>query len=136
MAVNEPRVFHPKLPVQVDLSSLNFAYDRLSDTLLVTFGDGAPRPGVSIPLSDFEYLRVDAETEAIIGVQIEDFLDYAVYENGSYLDFAEFAGIEDKVLARIRRAVEDRRRQMGQQDRQRALIEAWLKSLRLGQSIV
>ncbi len=135
MAVNEPRVFHPKLPVQVDLSSLNFAYDRLSDTLLVTFGDGTLRPGVSIPLSDFEYLRVDTETEAIIGVQIEDFLDYAVYENGSYLDFAEFAGSEDRVLARIRRAVEDRRRQMGQQDRQRALIEARLKGLRLGQSI-
>lgn len=135
MAVNEPRIFHPRRPAKIDVSDLTFTYDRLSDTLLVLFGGVSPRPGVSIPLSDFEYVRVDAENEEIMGIQIEDFLDYAVYENGIYLDFAEFAGIEDKELALIRRTIEEGRRQLGQQDRQRALIEAWLKSLRLGQSV-
>ncbi len=59
-------------------------------------------------------------------MQIADFLDHAVYENTLYLDFAEFAGIEANVTARIRRTIEDR---------QGALLETWLKSVRLGQGV-
>lgn len=135
MAVNTPRVFHPKLPRPFDTSQLVIDYDRVSDTLSVFASGATPRPGVSVPISDFEYVRVDATTEEIIGLQVEDFLIHAVYVNPLYLSLAEFAGVEEPELAAIRAAVEERQRRMDPWERRQALLDAMLGGLRLTEGV-
>ena len=79
MAVNEEplRIFRPKWPSRraIDPGRVAFTYDRLSDTLFVDLF-GRAMPAVSVPAEldqdDVDvYLRVDAATEEVIGLQIE-----------------------------------------------------------------
>lgn len=80
-----PHAFNPAWPEPSSLAAnqVRFTYDRPSDTLFVDFY-GDARPAASIPLErgdrDYFFLRVDPETEAVVGLQIEHFLSYAVVQ--------------------------------------------------------
>lgn len=114
------RTFDPKWPA---LNSLNFEqvvalYDRLSDTLIVHFY-GLGRPAVSVPMenqpTDHAFLLVDATTEAVVGIQIEEFLSEVVHQEPRFLQLAELAGVKRAELDAIRRG-------MSQEDRKRAAV--------------
>lgn len=49
-------------------------YDPVSDTFLVAFAPGRPAAGMALETGDREYayLRVDLDTEEIVGIEIED----------------------------------------------------------------
>lgn len=76
-----------------------WSYDRFSDTMMVHFhGKSLPAFAVSIEVGPYDYLfaRVDPKTERVVGVQIEDFLTFAVSQQPSLawaLDFARLNGI-------------------------------------------
>jgi hypothetical protein len=77
------RAFKPTWPDPSSLSAnqMWFTYDRPTDTLFVDFyGDARPAASVQLDRGDRDYLflRVDPETEAVVGLQIEHFLSYAV----------------------------------------------------------
>jgi hypothetical protein len=130
MALIEPRKFLPKAPPveSLDPAKLVCTYDAVSDTFLFhLYGPG--RPGVSIPTSDFEYLRLDPTTEEVIGFQVEDFLARAVYADPTYLDLAELANIDPEQIAAIRRTIESRRRLMPPEQRKQELAAAMTRRL-------
>lgn len=85
------QTFKPRWP---DLTSLPFdqvqlTYDRPSDTLFIDLC-GEARPAASVPLDrgdrDYIYARVDPETDAVIGLQIEHFLSYAIEQHPGLVD--------------------------------------------------
>lgn len=136
MAVSEPRVFHPKRAANFDTAAIRFEYDRTSDTLMAYHeGKEFLRAAVSVPASDFEYFRVDAHTEEIVGFQIEDFLLHAVHVNPLYLALAEMAGFDADELAAVRAAVEERQRRMDPQERGSALLNLMFGGFPLGQGV-
>lgn len=47
-------------------------YDELSDTYFIFFY-GAPEPSISVDVTETMYAMLDAETEDLIGIQIEAF---------------------------------------------------------------
>ena len=87
-------------------------YDRASDTLMLHVR-GEPRPAVSIPIESREdgvYVRLDRETNQVVGIQIEgfiaDFID-RFPELADLLKSAHLRGIErDEAVAIARRAQE------------------------------
>ena len=93
--------FVPKWPDLSELSAerIVLAYDVPSDTLFVDFCDEA-KPAASLALDlgelDYYYLRVDAETEEVVGLQIEHFRSYAVPQHpwlAHALDVATLEGV-------------------------------------------
>lgn len=90
MAMSNPesqlRVFHPIWPDANDLAVRRslWSYDRFSDTMMVHFA-GKPLSAVAVPLDigpyDYLFARIDPETDRVVGVQIEDFLAFAVYQH-------------------------------------------------------
>jgi hypothetical protein len=102
-AVTQRRSFDPKPPrlASVDLHQWQFNYDPRSDTLMVSF-TGHPRPAISVVVDDHLFYRVDADTEEVVGYQIEDFLGEVVYEHPSMLTVAEAAKIDADTIAAIR----------------------------------
>lgn len=133
MAVNEPQVFYPTLPQHLDPGTMKFLVDRASDSLIVFFYGPSSRPTVEMPVSDYEYLRVDAETEEVVGLHVEDLFSHAVYHNWSYLLFAELAGIDAEEIAATRERVEAHFRALSEEERRRQLVEEWLHYLQMGQ---
>jgi len=103
-------------PAWPDVASLiaeriRFTYDRPSDTLFVDFF-GDARPAASDPLDlgdrDYFYLRVDVATDEVVGLQIEQFLSYAVVQHPELVDAlveAELVGIAADEAARLRQRV-------------------------------
>ncbi|MBA2277849.1 MAG: DUF2283 domain-containing protein [Chloroflexia bacterium] len=102
-ALTRRRTFTPSPPrlAGMDLRRWYFNYDRQSDTLMVYFG-GKPRPAISVVIDDHQFYRVDAETEEVVGYQIENFLGEVVYQHPSFLTVAEAAGIDAETIAAIR----------------------------------
>ena len=95
---------------EVDPDRVVVSYDRASDTLMVHFY-GRGRPAVSVPspqpvARDFVFLRFDPETDELVGVQIEDFLDLYVPQHPESLDWLgrrpELRGITREEIARLR----------------------------------
>ena len=77
MAVTETRELKPKLPrlEDIDGAQIRLDYDKLSDSLWVSFVGGA-RPTVNVYAEtddDLMYL-VDPLTEEVVGLEIENFL--------------------------------------------------------------
>jgi hypothetical protein len=72
-------------------------YDGPSDTLFVDFY-GTARPAASVALElgdrDYYYLRVDAETDKVVGLQIESFLSYAVQRHPRLVEALDFANLK------------------------------------------
>lgn len=76
-----------------------FLYDAPSDTMFIPFYVPAG-PAVSVPVDqgdiDYVFLRVDVETQEVVGFQVEHFLSYAVGQMPDLiyaLDLAELHGI-------------------------------------------
>jgi hypothetical protein len=108
----EIRSFAPRWP---DLSALSpdrvdITYDGPSDTLFVDFFGGA-RQAASFALDldeiDYFYLRVDVETEEVVGLQIEHFLGYAVAQHPWLTRAFDIATLEDATALDIPSAGRD-----------------------------
>jgi hypothetical protein len=112
MAVaSEARPFDPKWPEIESLpkGQVRFTYDGRLDTLFVNFY-GKARPAASEPLDvgerDYLFVRVDPLSQEVVGLQIEDFLSYAV---GLYpgwveaIEIADLRGYDDIAAANLRR---------------------------------
>ena len=80
------QTFTPRWPdiTSLPVEQVRFTYDRPTDTLFVDFY-GEARPAASVPLDrrdrDYVYIRVDRETDAVVGLQIEHFLSYAIEQH-------------------------------------------------------
>ncbi|MGH8574829.1 MAG: hypothetical protein ACREX8_20030 [Gammaproteobacteria bacterium] len=105
------QTFKPKWPdfTLLPADQMRYTYDRPSDTLFVDFY-GTARAAASVPLDrgdrDYLYLRVDPETDAVVGLQIEYFLSYVVEQHpdlAGALDVATLVDIGDDDLDRITR---------------------------------
>lgn len=96
-------------PAGLDLERIAWSYRRDSDTLLVDlYGRG--RPALSVPLDvgerDYLFVRVDVKTDEVVGLQIEDFLAYAVIQHPELVDaltIAELDGIDAADVDALRR---------------------------------
>lgn len=105
MALNELQHYTPRMPKSLDFSRVRLTYNPKSDTLLLHLA-GAPRPAVSVPVRGGWYVRVDPETEEVVGFQVDAYLARAVYEFPPLLDLAPAVGIDDATVARVRRDIE------------------------------
>lgn len=87
--VSDAPRFAPKWPDILPKSQFRITYDRPADTLFVDFY-GEARPASSEPLDtgdrDYIFVRVDPLTDEVVGVQIEDFLAYAVKVNPNFVE--------------------------------------------------
>jgi hypothetical protein len=122
MALSKPRTLIPK-PLNVgalDHERFVFIYDERSDELLI-YLYGAAQPSVSVPLTDYEYLRVDPTTEEVVGFQVENFLAEAVFADPLYLDWAEAVGVDADRVAALRQLIDAARRGRSPDDRRRHL---------------
>lgn len=94
--------------LRIDLQKLVISYDHGSDTLMVhLFGRGIP--GVSVPIADGWMLRLNRETDELIGIQIENLLASAARKQPRLLrvlDAAELRGITPDEIDRVRREVD------------------------------
>ncbi len=124
MAVNAEAMFPPlsafRFPSEDATDDpLRASYDGPSDTMYLDFF-GKGRPAASIPIEhgdrDFFYVRVDPSSSEIVGVQIEDFLAYAVEVEPwllPILAFADIQAVDDNVADELRqrgiRSAEERR---------------------------
>lgn len=92
---------------RLDPSAVVFSYDHDSDTLMVHLTDRG-RPGVSVPVAQGWMLRLDRETDELIGIQIEGVLARAARTHPrllGVLDLAELRGITPDEIDRVRREV-------------------------------
>jgi hypothetical protein len=105
------QTFKPRWPdlTSLPLDQVRLTYDRPSDTFFVDFY-GESRPAASVPLDrgdrDYLYARVDPETDAVVGLQIEHFLSYAIERHPELVDVLEtstLVGIGRDDLDRIAR---------------------------------
>jgi len=101
----------------LDLGATIVSYDRESDTLMLhLFGRG--RPGISVVVGDYLYLRMDRERKQVFGFQIEGFLSHVVRRRPELLDaldVAELRGITLEEVATLQR-------QMATEQRKRAAV--------------
>ena len=112
--------FRPMWPALSSLAKnqVGYTYDRATDTLFDAFY-GESRPGASVPLDrgdrDYLFLRVDPETDAVVGLQIEHFLSYAIDQHPELmgaLDVATLVGIDRGDLWQVT-DIESARRKAG-----------------------
>jgi hypothetical protein len=89
-------------------SSLSLTYDGPTDTLFVHLFE-PNRSGASLAIErgdrDYLYLRADTEALEIVGIQIEEFLNYAVHRDPWLLDLlavAEFEAVDEDKAAELR----------------------------------
>jgi hypothetical protein len=96
------QTFAPSWPAleSLPMEQIRLTYDRPSNTLFVDFF-GRALPAASIPVElgdrDYYYLRVDVETDEVVGLQIESFLTYALAQHPGLADvlaFAELVGTD------------------------------------------
>lgn len=73
---------------------VSFVYNELADELVVAFTD-PPRPAVTMFVNDWVAIRVDPETEEVVGIHVADFLREAVREVPLVLELARDLGIEE-----------------------------------------
>lgn len=105
---HEPlRTFHPRWPDRraIDPGLLVFNYWHEIDTLMVDFTGQNP-PAVSVPLDlggerGYFFLRLDPVTEDVVGLQIEDFLAYAIQRHPYLLDMLDLATLHGITPAEI-----------------------------------
>ena len=125
MATMMTRDIQPKAPQRFDPADVVVRYDEMSDTLFVHL-TGFGKPGISVPVLDSEFIRVDPVSEEFIGIQLEDFLAQTIYKGGPYLTFAELAKMDAETLDRVREEIAARQRAMDDAERTRTAIEALL----------
>ena len=101
------QTFDPSWPRALSADRVRFTYDRPTDTLFVDFY-GEALPAASIPLDrgdrDYLFLRIDPETDTVVGLQVEYFLSYAVHRHPELMaaiDIATLVGMDRKDLRQI-----------------------------------
>jgi hypothetical protein len=69
---------------------------------------GAPQPAVSFPVPGdrYAYLRIDLETNEILGLQIEGVLAGFLSDHPEFIDFARQFGVPEGALRRIETEVD------------------------------
>lgn len=69
------RVITPRVPEfdALDGTPIAVDYDALSDTLWVSLTGGS-QPAISVYVDDDVIYRVDPVTEAVVGIEVENFL--------------------------------------------------------------
>jgi len=122
MAAMIAREIMAKRPEHIDTAKTVFRYDAPSDALSVHL-NGLGQPGVSVPVSEHEYIRVDPISDVVIGFQIDAFLAETIYENTYFLNIAELAGIDAITLDRVREEMVRRRRALDEDERKRIALE-------------
>ncbi len=100
----------PKL-AELDPQQITVTYDSVSDTLMLHFY-GPGRPAISVEAQSINpnadehmYLRVDVETQQVIGVQVEAFLRAVVRRDPSQLELLEFAGMHPTEVQKLREQI-------------------------------
>lgn len=122
MAISDLAPIRPILP---DLKSQHstratFDYDPRSDILIVSIHGS--RPPVTDPVGEHLSLKLDLETDEVVGFQIEGFLLRVVRKHPMFLEVAELAGVPSHEVAAIRRSI-------APEVRQRAALDAVLGQL-------
>ena len=51
--------------------NLKINYDEISDVLYISFGD--PRPGIATEINEGDLVRIDPDTNEVVGITIIDF---------------------------------------------------------------
>ena len=126
------RTFRPRWPdpADVDAETVAFAYWAEIDTLMVDFA-GSPLPAVAVPLDlgdgdrDYLFLKLDPATEAVVGLQVEDFLRYAARLHPHLLDALDLAELHGITPAEVAEA----RRRLAPATRKRATVAALFEEL-------
>jgi hypothetical protein len=98
--------FKPILPQIDDLDpqGILVRYHRDTDELYVHFF-GHALPALSVDVNHYLYLRVNPETQQVVGLQFEAFLSHAVRDDPRWLWLGELAGIDRNELESIRRDI-------------------------------
>ena len=117
---HEPDImaFKPKWPDLADVQRegrFRFIYNALSDTMFIPFYDPI-EPAASVPVNqgemDYVFLRVNMETQEVIGFQVEHFLSYAVGQMTDLINALELADLHgitrDEVAETKRRGQPER----------------------------
>lgn len=117
MVVNRAFRFTPQLPPrgEIDAEQASFNYDALSDMMIVHF-HRPPRPGVAVQKVGDLFYRVDPETQAVVGFQIEYFLNRAILEHPGLLSVAQVANIDARILTEIRERIAPERRERAKRE--------------------
>jgi hypothetical protein len=92
---------------RVDPNKVVFGCDHDSDTLMIHFSSRG-RPGVSLPVAQGWMLRLDRQTDELIGIQIAGMLARAARAHPPLLDvlnLAELPGVTPDEIDRVRREV-------------------------------
>ncbi len=118
MAVSERNPLLPDFD-RLDLSRVAYAYDRESDSLVIhLYGRG--RPATVYQTVGGVDLRLDPETDAIIGAQIEGYLTFAVLRQPYLLNLARAAGIGWEEIEAAEARIEQHQREAWRATRQAA----------------
>jgi len=105
-SISEALGFKPKLPQldALDPQDILVRYHRYTDELYVHFF-GHALPAISVDVNEYLYLRVNPETQQVVGLQFEAFLARAVRSEPRWLWLAELAKIPPDELDAIRREI-------------------------------
>lgn len=102
----------PDLSDVLTQGHVRFLYDAPSDTMFIPFYVPAG-PAVSVPVDrgdiDYVFLRVDVETQEVVGFQVEHVLSYAVGQMPDLiyaLDLAELHDIRREEVNEITRRLQ------------------------------
>jgi hypothetical protein len=103
----EPFELHPKWGAfdAIDPATIVLSYDRRSDSLMVHFGERGT-PYVAVESGEWTYVLVDPDTETVIGLRFDAFLDRVVPQYPEYvrlLEISELRGITTTEVLALRR---------------------------------
>lgn len=89
---------------EIDPSKVLVRYDDNTDTMHVHFS-GRPQPAVIVAVTDCVNLRVNVELHQVVGLQIDDYLSYAIQQIPVLIGLAELAGIESSTVEAARQTI-------------------------------
>jgi hypothetical protein len=112
-------------PLSMDREQSDLIYDRPTDTMLV-LPHGRDRASFAVNIVDSYFVLVDAKTEELIGIQIEDYLYRAVREDPFLVELLDYADLLGMTVEDVRH---ERHRVLGYRGR----FKLWLE--RIGQGI-
>mgnify|MGYP000492281956 CR=1 FL=1 len=70
-----------------------------------TITAGRPQPAVIVAVTDCVNLRVNVELHQVVGLQIDDYLSYAIQQIPVLIGLAELAGIESSTVEAARQTI-------------------------------
>ena len=112
-ALTDVLAYEPTMPQVHDLDAEQIVvrYNDERDSLYIFFSN-PPAAAISVDLNEYRYLRVDDQTQRVVGVQIEGYLTSAVERDPRWLVWGELADIPyDKLDDAKQRIGVNRRRE-------------------------